>query len=70
VLLQGIGLVTAGDASITTGGMPLAIFGAAGTVKLAAPSAGTNDFIVGYSLAAIGIGTAGAAMINPQVVQG
>ena len=70
VLLNGIGLVTAGDASITTGGMPLAIFGAAGTVKLAAPAGGTNDMIVGYSLGAITSGTTGAAMINPQVVQG
>ena len=51
-------------------GTPLAIFGAAGTVKLAAPAGGTNDMIVGYSLGAITNGTTGAAMINPQVVQG
>lgn len=70
VLQFGYGIVSAGDSSLTSGGMPLAIQAASGTVKLAAPGGGTNDFIVGYSNQAISTGTTGIALINPQIVQG
>jgi len=70
VLQLGYGLVTAGDTSITTGGMPLAIQGTTGAVKLAAPGGGTNDFIVGYSTGPITNATTGTALICPQIVQG
>ena len=70
VVVAGFALVTAGDASITTVGMPLTAFGAAGTAKLAAPGAGTNAALLGVSLGAIANGTAGPVNVNPSIMQG
>jgi hypothetical protein len=70
VVVMGVAIVKAGDASITTAGMPLTAFGAAGTAKLAAPGAGTNAALLGISLGAITNGSTGPVAVMPSIMQG
>ena len=68
VVTSGVGAGIAG-ATITRGQLVTA-FGAAGTLKPAAPGAGVNDMVLGEAMESAVAGDRVGILVNPHLIQG